>query len=160
MLDVLGKRQIGIYLLIDFRKAFDLINPRLLLTKLRRYGFDKSALDLMLDYFTDRTQTVKHDGFLSSALPIELGIPQGSVLGPLLFLIYINDLPFFVDQLKHKLFADDTTIVVSSNWAKMKGARYGFWVPDHQKQQNRCRRVKTREEVKNRKIFVINGAAK
>ena len=77
--------------------------------KLFHYGFDNSALDLISNYFTDRFQTVKYDKKKSPFMSINLGVPQGSVLGPLFFLIFINDLAFTM-KLKCKMFADDTTL--------------------------------------------------
>jgi hypothetical protein len=104
-----NKRLITLLLFIDFRKAFDLVNPLLLLHKLKIYGFDSASLVLIKNYFTDRSQCVKFDGTLSDFLSILLGIAQGSILGPLLFLIFINDLAFLLDSDKCKMFADDTT---------------------------------------------------
>ena len=103
-------RSIGLYLFIDFRKAFDLINTTLLLYKLELYGFDTNAINLISNYFSNRSQKVKYDGKYSSELLLILGLGQGSCLAPLLFLIFINDLPSFLRTLKCKLFADDTTI--------------------------------------------------
>ncbi len=94
---------------IDFRKAFDTVNPILLLRKLHNYGVDKCALALLENYFTDRNQIVKIDHRLSDSCPISLGVPQGSVLGPLFFSIFINDLSYALN-LVSKLFADDTTL--------------------------------------------------
>ena len=71
----------------------------------------------MINYFTDRHQQTKIDSVFSTTLKISLGVPQGSVLGPLLFLIFINDLAFLLNKIKfsNELFADDTTLYRSSN---------------------------------------------
>ncbi|CAF1025376.1 unnamed protein product [Brachionus calyciflorus] len=110
-----SKRLIGLLLFKDFKKAFDTVDQKLFILKLRKYGFSDSAISLLLNYFLNRTQYVKIDDVLSDAKHIELGVPQGSVLGPLLFLIYINDLVEFLSNFKVKLFADDTTLIKSGN---------------------------------------------
>ena len=94
---------------INFRKAFDLVNSEKLLIKLFHYGFDNNALELIKNYFKDRQQTVKIKGKNSSFEPINLVVRQGSVLWPLFFLLFINDLAFIID-LFCKMFADDTTL--------------------------------------------------
>ena len=106
-------------LLIDFRKAFDLVNPSLLLFKLEKYGFSKSAVGLLANYFQSGLQAVKLNNDLSDFVSIYLGVPQGSVLGPLLFLIFINDLPHFVKEFFCILFADDTTLCKSAKDIKV-----------------------------------------
>lgn len=80
-----SKREIGLYLFIDFRKAFDLVDSNILLIKLKRYGFSLSALELIKSYFSNRKQQVKLGDTLSALLTIPLSVPQGSVLGPLFF---------------------------------------------------------------------------
>ena len=79
------KRLINLLLFIDFRKAFDLVDSRLLLRKLFHYDFDTSPLNLIANYFTDRFQTVKFNNKKSYLMSINLGVPQSSVLAPLFF---------------------------------------------------------------------------
>ena len=109
------KKLISLLLFIDFRKAFDTVDSELLLKKLFHYGFDNGALSLITNYFKNRNQVTKIGDNRSGVNNIKLGIPQGSILGPLFFLIFINDLPLYLNELKSKLFADDTTLYHESH---------------------------------------------
>ena len=112
-LENLDKKLVNMLLFIDFTKAFDTVEPDLLLIKLLNYGFDNSSINLLKNYFWNRQQRTRLNGSMSSMSLITLGVPQGSILGPLLFLIYINDLPSYLEESICKLFADDTSLLAS-----------------------------------------------
>ena len=103
-----GKLPLCIY--IDLSKAFDTLNYDILMSKLEYYGITGKENDLLRSYLTGRSQYVEVNGHKSSHLQISTGIPQGSVLGPLLFLIYINDLPNASNIFDMLMYADDTTL--------------------------------------------------
>ena len=105
----LDKQNIAGALLTDLSKAFDCLNHELLIAKLDAYGFHFSALKFILNYLSDRTQRTKVNNSFSQKADVKCGVPQGSILGPLLFNIYINDIFYFVDEEKITNYADDTT---------------------------------------------------
>ena len=108
-------KHISIGLFLDLSKAFDCINHNILIQKMEKYGIRGTALDWFKSYLFNRVQYVSFNGISSDYHYVNIGVPQGSVLGPLLFLLYVNDLQF-VSKLLHIItFADDTNLFLSGN---------------------------------------------
>ena len=108
---------------IDFSKAFDSIEHSLMLTKLQSIGVNNKALDWFKDYLTNRRQRVVVDGHVSSWSLVQQGVPQGSLLGPLLFSIYTNDMPSCVSTSSINMYADDTALYASDSNAIVAAKR-------------------------------------
>ena len=114
--------QLSGVVLLDLSAAFDLVDPALLLQKLRIYGFDDHMLAWVESYLTDRHQAVWIDHALSEFRSCEVGVPQGSNLGPLFFLIFYNDLPYSIDC-PVDAYADDSTMTVTGSSVEEIGAK-------------------------------------
>ena len=104
-----------INIFLELFKAFDTIDHNILLDKLKYYGLDDIAIQLFRSYLTNRYQYVQIENAKSQLLEIKTGVPQGSILGPLLFIIYINDISQSSDKFDFIAYADDTTLSTTLN---------------------------------------------
>ena len=99
-------------ILLDLSKAFDTVDHQIVLNKLQKYGIRGNFLQLLNDYLANCKQVVYINNTYSRQQDVSCGVPQGSVLGPLLFTVYINDLPK-ISKFETRLFADDTALILS-----------------------------------------------
>jgi len=108
---------IGIF--SDLSKAFDAVHYEILISKLYCYGFQDVVIHWIIDYLYKREQYVFINGSTSKRIKIYCGVPQGSILGPLLFLIYINDLAWMFESALPILFADYTIVISNANFVSL-----------------------------------------
>ena len=106
----LDKNEIPINIYLDLSKAFDTLDHSILLQKLKFYGITGISLDVFKNYLSGRNQYVEFESVNSDIMHIKTGVPQGSVLGPLLFIVYINDIANASNICKCISYADDTTL--------------------------------------------------
>ena len=113
--DIIDDSEITLLVLLDFSKAFDTVNHILLIAKLEILGFDKNTCDWILSYLSGRSQMVKTNTETSSWIRLENGVPQGSILGPLLFTILISDMRVSIWNGSYITYADDTNLYWESS---------------------------------------------
>ena len=115
ILPAFQNRGFALSIFLDFSKAFNTVNPHILLRKLEKYGVRGLPLRLLSSYLNDRVEYVTYNKQDSGKRIINLGVPQGSCLGPLLFIIYTNDFCKYLEAVDKVLYADDTSLVVCGN---------------------------------------------
>jgi len=108
--DALNDKHHPFCVFLDLSKAFDLIDHNILVDKFSHYGFSNNAIDLCRNYLSNRKQFVEFGNELSETTILSKGVPQGSILGPLFFLIFINDLPNVSSKFNFIIYADDTSL--------------------------------------------------
>ncbi len=115
VLEAMDRKELTGLLFVDISKAFDSINHKILLGKLEHIGLSESSLKWFKSYLKDRQQRVCINGELSEARQIDLGVPQGSILGPLLFNVYVNSLPTCIKKCRMILYADDAVLIYAAS---------------------------------------------
>ena len=115
IIDAIENKKVPISIFLDFAKAFDTVNHEILLKKLYHYGIRGVAHEWFKSYLSNRIQIVEINGKQSDKSTITCGVPQGSILGPLLFILYVNDMHKCSKEFQFTLFADDTSLFYAGN---------------------------------------------
>ena len=113
VIESLENKGIPLNIFLDLSKAFDTLDHNILLHKLKIYGINGNAYRLCESYLTNRQQYVEYNGYNSELLTIQTGVPQGSILGPVFFLIYVNDFARSTNMFRFIMYADDTTLLAT-----------------------------------------------
>lgn len=143
---------------MDLKRAFEIVDRGIMIEKLEMYGVTGIVLKWFKSYLENRTQRVKFNGMLSSPIRVQVGVPQGSVLGPILFLLYINDIVEVIDDdCEIRLFKDDALIYTTgrsceeiSNKLNIQMEKIEKWLKGNRLKLN----------VEKTKVMVIRGARK
>ena len=150
---IISKNTKSACLFIDFRKAFDTIDCGILLDKLSRFGIRGKSLELLKSYLTNRKCYVSFHECSSSVLDISLGVPQGSILGPLLFLMYINDIENLIDAENIVMFADDVAVLFYDNDIDLLHVKISYFL---YKLSDWCNFFKLSLNVNKTKLMLFN----
>ena len=116
LLFTLDNDRVSGIVLVNYHKAFDMIDHTLLSKKLEVYGISRDSFQWFTSYLKDGRQLGKLGDKQSSVATVHHGIPQGPILGPLLFIVFINDLPLYVTSSRFHLYTNDTTLTSSANY--------------------------------------------
>ena len=114
-----NKKLDSLAIFVEFKKAFDTVNHKILSNKLRSYNFGDSSMKWIDSYLNQRKQSTLLNNYKSNLKNVTCGVPQGSILGPLLFLVYVNDLSTIIKHSKVLLYADDTVLYRQINWCRV-----------------------------------------
>ena len=113
ILKAMDQRKVTVVVYLDMSKAFDSIHHEILLNKLNNVGLSSTALSWFRSYLSHRSQAVRINSVISDSLQVAYGVPQGSVLGALLFNIYVNDLPNVMESCESECYVDDSKLLLS-----------------------------------------------
>lgn len=159
MLLATDKNEVSVLVLLDFSKAFDTINHKLICSKLKYYGFDYDSVAFIKSYLTDRQQQIRINNKISDLANIEAGVPQGSVIGPLLFILYTADILKSIRFSKVQAYADDSQIYFSFPAESMVVAQDSI-NSDLDVLYNKCQKHNLRINEKKSYIMVFGSKSK